>query len=258
MPVSINPNNAKVQIDSTVDTLIHLLIDGSYSMRKIKQQTLSGIKEYVGSLPPSTPSSRTLIAVTVFQVGGILGGLELNTIRPYIDINDFTEITDEEYSPDHGTPLLDAIKATVMETDAVARTSPTPPAVLFVIATDGEENSSRDIPKLAAELKKKPSELIKEMIEAKTSEDKWTVIYLGANQDSFAEAASYGIAKGNAMNFVATAASQAFTTAATASTSYLNTNRMMRSVDKTARYSSPEAFSEANIDNTKTVGDDKK
>ena len=59
-------------------------------------------------------------------------GVPLTTVRP---------LHRESYTPEGGTPLLDAVGRTIMWMD---RLQPTPERTLVVILTDGEENASRE------------------------------------------------------------------------------------------------------------------
>jgi len=60
----------------------------------------------------------------------------------------------------------------------------------LIILTDGHENASIEYTKAH----------VKDLIEQK-QKDGWTVIYLGANQDAFAEGGSLGIAPHMTMNY---------------------------------------------------------
>ncbi len=84
------------------------------------------------------------------------------------------------------TALLDAVGRAVSETGERLRMmleSDRPGLVVFVIVTDGEENSSREYTK----------DQVKNLIDRQHSEWKWEFIFLGANVDAFAEARSIGI-----------------------------------------------------------------
>lgn len=67
-------------------------------------------------------------------------------------------------------------------------------AVLFVIVSDGQENASREWTRAK----------IFERISAKQKDDGWDFLYIGANQDSYAEGAAVGIASGAVADFAAT------------------------------------------------------
>lgn len=99
------------------------------------------------------------------------------------NIGDVDPLTRETFHPRGATALLDAIGNTIK-----TWTSSGTPTV--IILTDGEENASRKYTKAH----------IKDLIEQKTK-DGWTFVYLGANQDAFAEAGSLGIAPTATMNY---------------------------------------------------------
>ncbi|KJY05855.1 hypothetical protein Mm0Y_01198 [Morganella morganii] len=64
--------------------------------------------------------------------------------------------------------------------------------MLFVIITDGAENSSNEYSR----------DKIKSMINSAEKEDKWDFIFLGANIDAIAEAGNIGIKSDNATGYV--------------------------------------------------------
>lgn len=93
------------------------------------------------------------------------------------------------------TALLDAIGATISKISNVQdNTSKAYKAenVMFVIITDGEENSSREY----------SLDKIKNLIESKKSKDNWEFIFMGANIDAISTAESFGIRANRATNFV--------------------------------------------------------
>lgn len=81
------------------------------------------------------------------------------------------------------TALLDAVGRTINEAkERISSLKTKPGLVVFVIITDGEENSSHEFKK----------EQVKKLIEDAQS-DGWQFSFLGANQDAFAEARGMGI-----------------------------------------------------------------
>jgi hypothetical protein len=70
---------------------------------------------------------------------------------------------------------------------------------MIIIFTDGEENGSSKFNKSR----------IKEKITQRTSEG-WTFVYMGANQDAFAEAGDIGIAPTATFDFDVTRTPEAF------------------------------------------------
>jgi hypothetical protein len=88
--------------------------------------------------------------------------------------------------PRGATALLDAVGRAINETgERLARMAEAdrPGLVIFVVVTDGEENSSREFSR----------EQLKQMIERQQNQYNWHFTFLGANQDAFAEAGGIGI-----------------------------------------------------------------
>ncbi len=97
-------------------------------------------------------------------------------------------------APRNGTALLDAIGRAIIENDGRLISVPEndrPGLVVFVIITDGAENSSRVFTKAT----------VKTMIEYYQSVHKWQFTYIGANQDAFAEAGGIGIDPSSSLDF---------------------------------------------------------
>ena len=92
-------------------------------------------------------------------------------------------LTTTTFKPRGSTALLDAIGRAIKE----CKTESIP---TIIILTDGQENSSRTYTKAH----------IKDLIFERQKEG-WTFMYLGANQDAFAEAGSMGIAPACTMNY---------------------------------------------------------
>jgi len=88
-------------------------------------------------------------------------------------LSDFTSIKDHDYNPRGATALYDAIGKTIVnvgvELDKLNENEK-PSKVLFVIQTDGEENSSTEY----------SFDLVKELINHQTEKYNWEFIYLGS------------------------------------------------------------------------------
>lgn len=108
--------------------------------------------------------------------------------------------------PRGSTALLDAVGRAIVETGERLKAMAEherPGLVVFVILTDGQENSSWEFTKAK----------VKEMIEHQRDAYKWQFTFLGANQDAFAEAGAIGIPQSAACNFAPDAAERAYKTA---------------------------------------------
>jgi hypothetical protein len=109
------------------------------------------------------------------------------------------EVTDLDpfrYQPRGGTPLYDAVGRAIRSIDeGIARRAdrgePREDQVVVVIS-DGEENSS---------VAYRQSQVFAMIEERK--ERGWTFVFLGANQDAYAEGGGIGVAHGNIKRFLA-------------------------------------------------------
>lgn len=169
-------------------TDITVLLDRSGSMASIKSAMESAFNEFVQQ-HRAVPSSR-------------LSLVQFDTNDPHEMVYTAKPIADVpclDFTPRGGTPLLDALCRTIDATGNRLLNTPAsdrPEKVLFVIITDGQENASR-------EFKRKD---VNDRITRQSSIYKWQFVYLGANQDAIAEAASFGIAAGQTMTYSASAA----------------------------------------------------
>jgi len=96
------------------------------------------------------------------------------------------------YTPNGNTALLDAVGVAIEEAGdrfRVMREAERPGKVLFVIVTDGEENSSRV----------RTKDQIASMIKLQQDVYKWEFVFMGANIDAFAEARGIGIGAANTL-----------------------------------------------------------
>lgn len=165
--------------------MICLILDRSGSMAGREADVIGGVNTFLDEqkkLPD--PAS---IAMVRFDTSGV------ERFRPMQALAEAKHITAEDYQPRGGTPLLDAIGKTLVELDNDWKAEQ-PERAILVIVTDGQENESHEYTKAK----------IKEMIESRQSSGKWSIVYLGANVDAFAEAGSMGISRQNTGGYVNT------------------------------------------------------
>ena len=163
--------------------------------------------------------------VFILDKSGSMGGLETDTIGGYnsmlakqqevegechittvlfdnnyellhdrIDIKAVSPISEKEYQVGGSTALLDAIGRTIHKIgNAQKHTADDYRAekVMFVIITDGEENSSREY----------SAEKIKAQIERQKEKYGWEFVFLGANIDAIETAGRFGISADRAQNY---------------------------------------------------------
>lgn len=106
-------------------------------------------------------------------------------------VEDFKDLNQESYSASgSSTALLDAIASAIDITKKRAEAMKNKPHVLFVVLTDGHENSSR----------KYNHSQIAEIVKAREAEDNWTIVFLGADLDAWNQAERMGIKTAAAYN----------------------------------------------------------
>ncbi len=166
-------------------TELVLILDRSGSMSGLEQDTIGGFNSMVSR--QKNESGEAFVTTVLFD-----NRYELLHDRK--DIRNIKPITNKEYYVCGTTALLDAIGITINKTGkklADIKEEERPDKVMFVIITDGMENSSSEF----------TYDKIKEMIEHQKSMYSWDFIFLGANIDAIKTAASFGIGEDRATNF---------------------------------------------------------
>jgi uncharacterized protein YegL len=170
-------------------TEIVFILDRSGSMSSLVSDTIGGFNSFIEQQKKEQGEAK--ITTVLFDD-------QYEVLHNCVDIHEIKELTEREYSARGMTAMLDAIGKTINDVgDRLSKTkeSERPKKVIFVITTDGLENSSREF--------SKPR--IKEMIEHQRNKYNWNFLFLGANIDSIAEAGSLGIDINYASNYSATA-----------------------------------------------------
>jgi Mg-chelatase subunit ChlD len=167
-------------------THIAVLLDRSGSMGSVKAETISGFNYFLKEQKAAGDNaSFTLVQFDSESTDVVHEAKPLGTVP---DLNEDT------YQPRGSTPLLDALGQTINSTGRTLAAIPEtnrPDKVVFVVITDGEENASHRFTK----------KQVKEMIDHQTEKYDWQFVYLGANQDAFAEAGAVGIAMARSANY---------------------------------------------------------
>lgn len=171
-----------------METLVVLVLDESGSMASVKNETISGVNEYIDSLRKTESIVKSADGKIIYtQVN--FNGAGINTIYNHLPIEEVTGLTPFNYNPSAATPLYDAIGKTIADVDTYISTFKSKhkkvPSVLFVVMTDGLENVSRNFTKAG----------IQNLIKTRTR--KWTFVYLGANQDAWSVGGGLGFPDAN-------------------------------------------------------------
>ena len=171
----------------TGSTELVFILDKSGSMSGLESDTIGGYNSMLAKQKEIEGECR--ITTVLFD-----NGYEL--LHDRFDIRAVSPITEKEYVIGGSTALLDAIGRTIHKIANVQRhTSEEYRAekVMFVIITDGEENSSREY----------SAQKIKAEIEKKKTKHGWEFIFLGANIDAVQTARRFGINSDRAVDYLA-------------------------------------------------------
>jgi hypothetical protein len=168
-------------------TDITVVLDRSGSMATVENDTKGGFNKFVDEQKKAPGAANfTLVQFDT----------EYEFVHRAINIKDVPPLV---FQPRGATALLDAVGKAIVETGERLEKMPEhdrPAKVVFVILTDGEENSSKEYKKAR----------INELIKQQSEKYQWQFVFLGANQDALKEADSLGISTMNAVNFAASAA----------------------------------------------------
>lgn len=168
--------------DVIQQTLVTFVLDESGSMRRYRELTREGVKEYIETL--QNDDRPTKLKLITFNTSGI------KTVLDMEDVMNISSMGRNFYSPSGGTPLLDAVSRGILEMDDYVAGCSEKFNVMFTIMTDGLENASRDFSAFQ----------VAEMIEERETKG-WIFTYLGANQNAWAEGQKMGIKSKYASNY---------------------------------------------------------
>lgn len=166
------------------NTEIVFVIDNSGSMAHLAGDTIGGFNGFIES-QKALDGKATLTTVLFNSTWKILhDGVDIKEVKP---------LTKADYTVGGMTAMLDAIGEVINKVqdrhDELGVEKPE--EVLFVITTDGEENSSRTFKKSQ----------IEKMIKHQTNGHGWKFMFLGANMDAVKEAESIGIDSSRSVNY---------------------------------------------------------
>ena len=174
-------------------TELVFIVDRSGSMAGLEKDTIGGFNAMLKEQAELEGEAR---------VTTVLFDNQYRLLHDRIDIRAVAPFTEKDYRVGGGTALLEAIGRTIKKIRAVQKQTAEDyraKKVLFVIITDGEENSSR----------KYSTEQIKEHIEHQKEKYGWEFVFFGANMDAVLEASKLGIAAEFARGWLANAAGTA-------------------------------------------------
>lgn len=167
-------------------TELVFILDRSGSMSGLETDTIGGFNSMLEK--QKKESGEAFVTTVLFDD-------KYEVLHDRYDIKGVNLLTEKEYYVRGSTALLDAIGITINNIGKAlsdTKEEDRPGKVLFVIITDGMENSSREF----------SYEKVKKMVEHQKSKYAWDFIFLGANIDAIKTANSFGISADMATNFV--------------------------------------------------------
>lgn len=167
-------------------TELVFILDKSGSMSGLERDTIGGFNSMLKKQQGVEGKCR---------ITTVLFDNHYTLLHDRIDIRAVSPMTNKEYFVGGSTALLDAIGRTIHKLINVQKSTAEEyraDKVMFVIITDGEENSSREY----------SISKIKAMIEHEKEKYGWEFIFLGANMDAVKTASRFGIHADRAVDYV--------------------------------------------------------
>lgn len=202
------------QPDPQADRTVHVsfLLDRSGSMEPIRADVIGGFNQFVSDQQAQPGTCR--MTVVQFDTND-----PFDVMTDALDVHEVRPLDSSRYVPRGGTPLLDALGQLLEHAERRARGRNEDPVV--VVFTDGEENASHRWTHAA----------IFQRIGVLKAQG-WTFVFMGANQDSYAEAGGLGFMPGSTSNFDPARADRAFGQTSRAVRSYRSKSAAERAVQK--------------------------
>ena len=166
-------------------TELVFILDRSGSMHGLEKDTIGGFNSLIEK--QKKEEGEALISTILFDH-------KSKVIHDRVDVKEIFSMTEKDYVTGGSTALLDAVGNAIchiMNIHKYARKEDIPEHTMFVITTDGMENSSHsyDYGK------------VRQLIELQKEKYGWEFMFLGANIDAVNVASYMGIDESRAVNF---------------------------------------------------------
>lgn len=171
--------------NNSLVTEIVFILDRSGSMSGLESDTIGGYNSFLDK--QKQENNNAIISTILFDT-------RITVLHDRLDIDSITHLTAHDYQTGGCTALLDAIGGAIKHIHKLHKNIPAdalPTKTIFVIITDGYENSSKNYTYAK----------IKNMITKRQDKNGWEFVFLGANIDAAQEAANLGINKNNAIDY---------------------------------------------------------
>jgi uncharacterized protein YegL len=222
----------------TTNDAVHVsfLLDRSGSMAPIRNDVIGGFNQFLREQQARSGVCRMTLVQFDSQA-------PFEVLVDAADVRDVPPLDAARYEPRAGTPLLDALGELLEHAERRARGRDEDAVV--VVFTDGEENASRSWQR----------EALFERIAGLKARG-WAFVFLGANQDSYAEAGELGFATGSTSNWKTRSSGSAFAQLNRSVGSYRGKDRAAR-VAQSGDFFEGVKEAETDSDTSSKKGDDK-
>ena len=166
-------------------TEIVFILDRSGSMSGLESDTIGGFNSMIAK--QQKEEGEAIVSTVLFDD-------ETDVIHDRVAISEVKKLTEEDYYVRGCTALLDAVGGAIHHIGNVhkyAREEDRPAKTLFVITTEGLENSSRHY----------SFKDVKKLIKRQKEKYNWEFLFLGANIDAIEVAGNMGISRDRAANY---------------------------------------------------------
>lgn len=168
-------------------TSVNVIIDKSGSMAGLTNDTIGGFNTFVADQKnvPGDVAFTLCLFSTSYQL-----------VHDAVELASVPDLNNKIYRPSGSTALLDALGTTIDNVGSKLAAMPEedrPSKVIFLIITDGEENSSR----------KYNLDQIRSMVTHQRETYSWEFVFMGANIDAISAGTNLGIAATNSVNYTA-------------------------------------------------------
>ncbi|MDD3186154.1 MAG: VWA domain-containing protein [Anaerostipes sp.] len=166
-------------------TELVFILDRSGSMSGLEADTIGGFNSMINKQKKG--EGEAIVSTVLFDD-------QAEVLHDRIDIDKIEPMNNAQYYVRGCTALLDAVGGSIHHIGNVhkyAREEERPEKTLFIITTDGMENSSRHY----------SYDRVKNMVERQKERFGWEFIFLGANIDAVEVAGRFGIKASRAVNY---------------------------------------------------------
>ena len=166
-------------------TEIIFILDRSNSMSGLEADTIGGFNSMISR--QKKEKGKAIVSTILFDD-------RIEILHDRIPLKEVNAITEEDYFVGGSTALLDAVGRSISHINSihkVSRKEDVPEKTLFIITTDGMENSSREY----------SYDKVKNLVEDQKMNKHWEFIFLGANIDAIKVAAEFGVSANRAARY---------------------------------------------------------